>query len=138
MQRPSLGNPPMGEADRQEAPPQESLETRLSSQGIVISNPNDVFSYLDSHADLGNLVASVCAEVRQEFGPEAELALQVYRDPEIHDSYLSLYVRLVAYDDTIIARIDRVSEPFDEELARATGYLLVTSDFRPPRAKNGV
>jgi hypothetical protein len=97
-----------------------------------------VSSYLSSHPDLGDPVLAVCAEVRKEFGPEAELALQVYRDPEIHDCYLSLYVRLTSYDDSIIPRLDRVSQPFDEELSRASGYLLVTTDFRPPRAKHGV
>jgi hypothetical protein len=33
-------------------------------------------------------------------------------------------------------RIDRVSEPFDEQLCNASGYLLVTTDFRAAQAKS--
>ena len=64
--------------------------------------------------------------------------LKVYRDPEIDDRYLTLYVHLGAYDDMTISRMDRVTEDFDEALCRASGYLLLTTDFRPPRAQHGV
>jgi hypothetical protein len=103
-----------------------------------MSHSKDVAAYLALHPDLAKVLPPVCAQARKEFGPEAELKLQVYRDPEIDDCYLRLYVRLSSYDDASMARLARVSQPFEEALARASGYLLVTTDFRPPRAKLGV
>ena len=42
-------------------------------------------------------------------------------------------MRLVGYDDRTMERVDRVSEPFDEQLCNASGYLLVTTDFALPK-----
>ncbi|HEV2947575.1 MAG TPA: hypothetical protein VGX70_09380, partial [Gemmataceae bacterium] len=75
---------------------------------------------------------------RRLFGPESELILSVYQDPEIKDSHLSLVVRPPLYDENITELLDRVTEPYEAELCDASGYLLVTTDFRNPRAKNGV
>ena len=84
------------------------------------------------------MVPSVGARVREEFGKDAQLTLRLYRDPEIDDRYLSLNVRLVGYDDRTMERIDRVSEPFDEQLCNASGYLLVTTDFRAAQTNHNV
>jgi hypothetical protein len=110
----------------------------LVAQQVLIPHREEVGAYLDSHPDLGEILPAISAHARQEFGTQAELTLRVYRDPEINDCYLSLYVRLPSYDEAIMARLDRVSQPFEDELCQASGYLLVTTDFRPPRAKHGV
>jgi hypothetical protein len=116
----------------------KNLAGQLAGHGILISDPADVRKYLDSHADLGKIVPSVCAQARREFGRRAELTLQVYRDPEIKDLHLSLMVRLPSYGEDIMIRLDRVTQPFEEGLCSASGYLLVTTDFRPSRAKHGI
>jgi hypothetical protein len=72
---------------------------------------------------------------------ESALAAQGIRNPHPQGTIITsacLYVRLPAYDDTTIARMDRVTQEFDDELCRASGYLLLTTDFRPPRAERGV
>jgi hypothetical protein len=97
-----------------------------------------VRAYLKRHGDLATHLPAVCDAARKEFGSEAELALELYRDPEIRDHYLTLYVRLDSYDSETMARIDRVSANFERRLAHASGYLLLTTDFRPPRGANGV
>jgi len=102
---------------------------------IVVADASDVAEYLDAHADLAAIVPAICSRARQEFGKDAELMLRVYRDPEIDDHYLSMCVRLPAYDDTIIARLEGVTDPFDADLCGATGYFLITTDLQPPRAK---
>ena len=119
-------------------PWRKSLATALADQGIVVPHAATVRNYLASHRALAKILPSVCEQARGEFGQEAELMLQVYRDPEIDDRHLTLYVRLPVYDDTVIARLDRVTQGFDDELCRASGYLLLTTDFRPPRARHGV
>jgi hypothetical protein len=108
----------------------------LTTQGVTVANAPEVAAYLAGHPDLADVVPSVGAQARKEFGKDAQLSLRLYRDPEIDDRYLSLNVRLLGYDDHTMERIDRVSEPFDEQLCNASGYLLVTTDFRAAQAKS--
>jgi hypothetical protein len=94
--------------------------------------------YLREHPDLGDVVPALCEHVRAEFGSEAELALEIYRDPEIRDEYLTLYVRLAGYPPDMLERLDRAGLAFQARLTRARGYLLLTTDFRPPRNRRAV
>jgi hypothetical protein len=119
-------------------PSRKNLETALAAQGIVVTHPGAVRDYVASHRKLARILPSVCERARREFGHQAELMLKVYQDPETSDRHLTLYVRLPAYDDMTIARIDRVTQDFDEALCRASGYLLLTTDFRPPRTTNAI
>jgi hypothetical protein len=114
------------------------LCAELAEHSIEIPNHNDVLRYLEQHVDLAAVVPSVCGQARQEFGDAAQLIIDIYRDPEIDDRYLRLCVRLPSYSDDTMAQVDHVSEPFDEDLCRASGYLLVTTDFRPPQAKHAI
>jgi len=114
------------------------LQDRSLEEGIVIPDRKAVRAYLKRHAALAANLPAVCEATREEFGSEAELSLELYRDPEIRDQYLTLYVRLQVYDRDTMGRIDRVSERFARRLGRAPGYLLLTTDFRPPREANGV
>jgi hypothetical protein len=120
-------------------PSRTNLATALAGQGIVVPNQAVIQDYLASHRDLAKILPSICAQARREFGQDAELILEVYCDPEIDDRHLSLYVRLPAYENnTISERLDRVTQPFEDELCSASGYLLVTTDFRPSGTKHGV
>ena len=110
----------------------------LTAQGIALANEKEIAAYLAAHPDLADVVPSVGARVREEFGKNAQLTLRLYRDPEIDDRYLSLNVRLLGYDDRTMERIDRVSEPFDEQLCDVSGYLLVTTDFRSAETNHDV
>ena len=120
-------------------PSRKKLETALADQGIAVPRPAAVRKYLASHRDLAKLLPSVCKQARREFGPDAELRLEVYRDPEIDDRHLTLYVRLPAYENIAITQLmDCVTQPFEDELCRASGYLLVTTDFRPSGTRHGI
>jgi hypothetical protein len=83
-------------------------------------------------------VLAIAEQARQEFSHDAERSLELYRDPEVNDQYLTLYIRQTRYDADILARIHRVVEPFADQLAQASGYLLLTTDFRPPRGTHAV
>jgi len=121
--------------DAERRPPGKNLAATLAAQGVVVPRPADVAAYLVSHRALARIVPLVCEQARREFDQGAELLLEVYRDPEIDDRHLTLYVRLPSYEgDAIITRLDRVTQPFEDELCSASGYLLVTTDFRPPQA----
>src|SRR5260370_26365745 len=129
-QEPNSGNQPaLLDCGGIERAPDKVL-AGLAAQGIALANETEIAAYLTAHPDLAKIVPSVGARLREEFGKDAQLTLRLYRDPEIDDRYLSLNVRLVGYDDRTMERIDRVSEPFDEQPCNASGYLLVTTDFR--------
>jgi hypothetical protein len=107
-------------------------------EAVLVPDLKAVRAYLKRHDELAAQLPAVCDAARKEFGAEAELALELYRDPEISDHYLTLYVRLDCYDSETMSRIDRVSGSFERQLAQTSGYLLLTTDFRPPRGANGV
>src|ERR1700730_13977472 len=99
----------MGQSSSHKTPPissQTAISKRLAAQNILVPNQEEIAPYLDEHAPLGKLLPKICAKLRQEFGKEVELSLELYKDPEIDDRYLSLYVRLEKYDADILQRID--------------------------------
>jgi hypothetical protein len=100
--------------------------------GVVTSNVRQVRSYLRARRKLARVVSDICKKARAEFGPDADLALEVYRDPEIDDRHLVLYVRVDAYAMDIIDRIEVVCAPFQQRLKALPDFFLVTTDFRPP------
>jgi len=71
---------------------------------------------------------------RQQF-PDAHLTLQVYRDPEIEDVYLVLYVRMKTYDETFLDRMKEMDHLLDQ-LPGGDGWLLITTDFRKPKREH--
>ena len=104
----------------------------LNVQGVLMSPASNVEKYLADHTDIELLIIDVCKRIRETFEPTSELALAVYEDPEIEDRYLTLYVRQATYDRDIIERIEAVCGEFQRQLETASGYLLVTTDFRRP------
>ena len=105
---------------------------------VVVPNQQEVEHFLAEHASLQSLLPQICERVRAEFGRDAELSLELYRDPEIDDQYLSLEVRQGHYGADIIERLDRLSEQFANELERCTGDILLTTNFRAPRSQHAV
>src|SRR5438105_2273501 len=69
------------------------MRQALGSLPVVIPRVEEVAEYLEGHQDLLDLVLSACQHAHSEFGGQAELSLELYRDPEIADQYLTLYVR---------------------------------------------
>ena len=110
----------------------------VRSFGVLCPNRQQVRKYLEEHPGLSAIVARLCERSRQEFGPQAELSLELYRDPEIEDRYLTLYVRQDSYPVDLIDQIERVSRPFRRPLARLSGHVLLATDFSRPRGSNGV
>ena len=105
---------------------------------MVVPNQPDVAGYLAGHSALQSLLPRICERVRAEFGDDAELSLELYRDPEIEDRYLTLYVRQDRYDANIVERLDQLGEQFADVLERCTGDVLLTTDFRSRRSSHAV
>lgn len=110
--------------------------TELGNHRVICPRWDEVAEYLLHHADLAPMLPAICEAARKEFGPEAELELEVYKDPEIDDRYLSLCVRLGRYEPNFMDRIEAVSEQFNAELEQVSDYFLIVTDFRKPRGRN--
>src|SRR5437764_9896619 len=77
--------------------PAGDLLRRLTPFNVVVGCPDEVEEYLTAHPDLRSALDGICAKLRESFGPDVELALEVYADPEFEDRYLALYVRQSTY-----------------------------------------
>ncbi len=105
---------------------------------VAVLNPQNVECYLGEHSALKLLLPQICQRVREEFGQDAELSLELYRDPEIDDRYLTVEVRQHQYESNIMDKLDGLSEEFSTELSQCSGHVLVTTDFSPPRLHDAV
>ncbi len=127
---------PISRKKKPRRPELAGLLKRLSSDEVKIPKRQEVLGYLSSHKQLGKHLPEISGQLRQTFGPEAELSLEIYHDPEIDDRYLTLYVRQQTYDPQIMERIEAVSRHFNGKLEQVSGYLLLTTDFHRPRTNN--
>ncbi|HUW57877.1 MAG TPA: hypothetical protein VMZ92_14650 [Planctomycetota bacterium] len=100
---------------------------------VRIPRPADVRQYLLRYPDLTSLLPRMSNRTWQVFRERAQLSLEVYRDPEIEDEYLALYVRQESYGPDIMDMIRAVLGAFHKDLAEKSGWILVTTDFAPPR-----
>jgi hypothetical protein len=111
--------------------------TGLAGHQVCVRHTEEIADYLARYPDLATHLPAIVAKTRSEF-PDGQLCLDLYRDPEIDDSYLTLCVRLVHYDTEIMDRIERASKSFEDCITPDRGYLLLMTDFRPPVSDNGV
>jgi len=111
----------------------EKMLKNLVLKGIYIPNPEEVKNYLYHYPDIADVVESACIETRNRFKPSTQLSLELYRDPEIDDEYLTLYIRQKEYDDNIMDIIEDIWLIYSDELVLRSGDFLVTTDFDYPR-----
>ena len=110
----------------------EEFLDSLESQDIIIPRRSDVCEYLVYHSDLLAILPSICKAANDEFSKDAQLSLEVYSDPEIDYSYLTIYVRQEEYSEQILERIKRVRVKYASKLAGKQGRILITTDFDNP------
>ncbi|HEX9666759.1 MAG TPA: hypothetical protein VGA95_09430 [Thermodesulfobacteriota bacterium] len=108
----------------------EKTLNHLQESGIVIPKPSEVLDYLSRYPDIIGLLISVCELTVQRFDSQTRLSLELYRDPEIEDEYLTFYIRQQKYDENLMKRIEGIRANYEKMLVGMTGWLLVTTDFR--------
>lgn len=124
---------PPGDVAHGIAPEVKDLLDVLKAMHVIIPKTSEVSEYLLAHLDLSCMIPMICSKLIKAFSEDAMLSLEIYRDPEIHDEYLTLYVRKNEYDEMILDRIDDVMSEFEPALGSASGWLLVTTDFLLPK-----
>jgi hypothetical protein len=104
------------------------------TKGIRIPEPQRLKAYLSKFPNLIEILSPVCKLTREKFQPEnTQLSLEVTKDFSEDTEYLILYVRQEQYDEQIMEKIDDVCSTYGEKLIGKHGWLLVTTDFCPPR-----
>jgi hypothetical protein len=99
---------------------------------VVVSYPNAIVAYLGAHPDLVPLVGEMATALVNEFrGERSQIELALYQDPETDDRQLTFYVRLPAYDATLVPRLHAISERVDSRFPPTPEWVLVTTDYGP-------
>ncbi len=110
-----------------------SLRSLQNYLGFEFPHPSEVVNYLLQHRSFYDVVLLACVLTEEQFGQNSQISLELYSDPEIDDQYLTIYVRQNTYEPDIIRKIDAICEEYTKVLDIDQGYLLVTTDFQPPR-----
>ena len=106
---------------------------QLHLQRVAIPDSGSLRAYLADHPDTVDALSCLGSAAARRFGERSQVSLELYRDPEVDDEYLTLYVRQEDYDQDILDQIDDVSERCEASLQNTSGWVLLTTDFRPPR-----
>ncbi len=111
----------------------DSAVGELEPMGVTIPHVQKVTDYLRRHSDLIDVVLKGCRAARDKFAADTELSLEMYSDPDIEDSYPTLYIRQKHYDEQFFNSIENVTSIYESDLVGKTGWFLVTTDLRPSR-----
>ena len=109
------------------------LEKALASlrlYRIEIPAALEIRDYLLRFPRLGIVIPSIARIVREKVGPETQLSLEMYRDPEIQDEYLVLLARRAVYQPEFLQTLDELSSQAADILPLESGWLVITTDFR--------
>ncbi len=98
--------------------------------GVRLADPEGIREYLVQYPEMAEVIPMAVDAARRHF-PEAQLVLGVYRDPEIDDRYLALYLRLKDYAD-FVDSCNRAEAEFIHHLRDKRGWIQLTTDFREP------
>jgi len=101
---------------------------QLQTLGVLVSRTDEVNEYLLQFPDLLDIIVEIAEKVRRQLF-EAQLLLDVYRDPEVEDQFLVINARFNNYSDFVLKKIKEVRRGFHEILSQRRGRLLLTTDF---------
>lgn len=109
------------------------LLNQLQELGVCLGRQDEIREYLLQFPDLIEMIP-LAVNAALDHLPEAQLCLEVYRDPEIEDQYLRLVVRTQNYDESVIERIEAAEKEYLALLVGKEGWLQLTTDFREPES----
>ena len=104
---------------------------------VRLENPHSIREYLLRFTELLDVIPQAVDAAKRHF-PKAQLVMDVYRDPEITDCYLVLYIRLKHYDDSVIERLEKAEAEFLDQLVNKAGWIQLTTDFREPEGEDAL
>ena len=110
----------------------EEVLKKVIFRNVETGGLDDVRAYLLQHIDLIDILPFVSRIASEAFNLEAELTLQLYRDPEVEDSYLAFFARTRQYDGEFFEKISRIRSGYTDLMTGKSGWILVTTDYDTP------
>ncbi len=111
---------------------QDAFNTILV-RDINVESLSEIRDYLLRHLDLIDLLPFVARLAAEDFGPDTHLSFELYKDPEVEDTYLAFLARSRKYDQGFFEAIKRIRSGYTDLLAGKSGWILVTTDFDAPQ-----
>lgn len=111
------------------------LLEELKDKAVLVRDAQELQEYLLKFPRIIDVLAEAVRTVKEHF-PEAKLLLGMYRDPEAEDWYPLLCVRLKAYDENFMDRLETAEAKFIGRLTETEGWLQLTTDFGDPEKEN--
>ncbi len=102
----------------------------LGSLNITTNRTSDIKDYLYSHPDMVNFVKRISETTRDYFGDSAYLTLELYKDPEIDDKYLTLLINDRNAPGLILDKIYKIIEGYEKDFSELSGWLMLGPDYR--------
>jgi hypothetical protein len=99
---------------------------------IRIPQPAEIREYLLRFPDMISILPCICFHSSLEFTSIDQLSLELYKDYETDDRYLSLYIRQTHYDSDIMDKIEKLWLNFESLISGSKGWINITTDFRSP------
>jgi hypothetical protein len=110
------------------------MTTDLQTDHVKIPDQVAVRDYLLMYPDLVGVVRYAASQTRKLFNTGTELSLEVFNSQEDDDKFLALYVRQKPYERDIMEKIDEVGEEINPMMTFSSGWFVVVTDFRFPKA----
>lgn len=112
---------------------ESSLQRLIQYTGLEIYKPDEVVDYLLRYRGIYDATLFACLLTAETFPRDRQISIELYHDPEVSDEYISIYIRQNKYDPDIIEKIDAICREYEPALEGQNGWILVTTDFSPPR-----
>ena len=111
----------------------DQVLTQVRELGIMVPNSSALQKYLSRYPDIVDMIIPICKQVKGKFKYSSQISLELYRDPEIVDEYITIYVRQRNYDESVMNRIEEIEAKYEKELIDKKGWIIITTDFQQPR-----
>jgi hypothetical protein len=111
----------------------DQVLTQVRELGIMVPNSSALQRYLSRYPDIVDMIIPICKQVKGKFKYPSQISLELYRDPEIVDEYITIYVRQRNYDESVMNRIEEIEAKYEKELIDKKGWIIITTDFQQPR-----
>jgi len=95
---------------------------------VEINNRVQLKNYLCLFNDVIELVPTAVSIAKKHF-PKSHIVVDVYNDPEIEDSYIVFYIRLIQYDNSFIERLATAERELLPLLINKKGWIQLSTDF---------
>jgi hypothetical protein len=106
----------------------KSLIEKLKSLGVAVPVEKEVGRYLSKHKDMVNVIRDITTSAQKKF-KGSTLALKLFKEPEINDEYLALYVSPKEYGEQTQNLLDEILDNFSEQISNKSGWISILTSF---------